>query len=54
MVLGKEVAIFDWEWGRILALREGQKIPCIILIWESIFGLPHKYQRLTRVLSLLV
>ena len=28
MVLGKKVAIFDWEWGRNLAPREGQKIPC--------------------------
>ena len=54
MVLGKEVAIFDWEWGRNSAPREGQKIPCIILIWESIFGLPHKHHRLTRIISLLV
>ena len=28
MVLGQKVAIFDWEWGRKLAPREGQKIPC--------------------------
>ena len=27
MVLGKKVAIFDWEWGRNSAPREGQKIP---------------------------
>ena len=27
MVLGKRVAIFDWEWGRNSAPREGQKIP---------------------------
>ena len=54
MVLGQEVAIFDWEWGRNLAPSEGQKIPCIIFIWESIFGLPHKYQRLTSILSSLV
>ena len=27
MVLGKKVAIFDWEWGRISAPRDGQKIP---------------------------
>ena len=27
MVLGKKVAIFDWEWGRNLAPREGLKIP---------------------------
>ena len=24
MVLGKNVAILDWEWGRNLAPREGQ------------------------------
>ena len=28
MVLGQKVAIFDWEWGRNSAPREGQKIPC--------------------------
>ena len=27
MVLGKKVAIFDWEWGRNSAPRDGQKIP---------------------------
>ena len=27
MVLGKKVAIFDWELGRNLAPREGQKMP---------------------------
>ena len=27
MVLGKKMAIFDWEWGRNLAPREGQKMP---------------------------
>ena len=27
MVLGKNVAIFDWEWGRNSAPREGQKMP---------------------------
>ena len=27
MVLGKKVAIFDWEWGRNSAPREGQKMP---------------------------
>ena len=39
MVLGKMVAILDWEWGRNSAPRDGQKSP-----WESIFfcivGLP--------------
>ena len=28
MLLGKNVAIFDWEWCRNLAPRDGQKIPC--------------------------
>ena len=27
MVLGKRVAIFNWEWGRNSAPREGQKMP---------------------------
>ena len=27
MVLEKKVAIFDWEWGRNSAPREGQKMP---------------------------
>ena len=27
MVLGKKVAIFDWERGQTSAPREGQKIP---------------------------
>ena len=31
MVLGKNVAIFDWEWDRNPAPRDGQKIPCISL-----------------------
>ena len=25
--IGKKVAIFEWEWGRNSALREGQKFP---------------------------
>ena len=29
MVLGKKVVIFDWEWGRNLAPRYGQKIPWV-------------------------
>ena len=28
MVLGKNVAISDWECGRNTAPREGQKLPC--------------------------
>ena len=31
MALGKNVAIFDWEWGRNSAPGEGQKIPCTFL-----------------------
>ena len=27
MVLGKKVAIFDWEWGQNSAPRDGQKRP---------------------------
>ena len=26
--IGKNVTIFDWEWGRNSAPGEGQKIPC--------------------------
>ena len=28
MVLGKKVAVFDWELGRKSAPRDGQKRPC--------------------------
>ena len=31
MVLGKKVAIFDWEWGRNSAPRDGQKAPGVKL-----------------------
>ena len=31
MVLGKKVAIFDWEWGRNSASREGQKIDAWVI-----------------------
>ena len=30
MVLGKKMAIFDWEWGRNSAPREGQIMPCTV------------------------
>ena len=30
MVLGKKVAIFDWEWGGNSAPREKQLPPCLI------------------------
>ena len=29
---GKNVPIFDWEWGRNAAPREGQKILCIEML----------------------
>ena len=32
MVLGKKVAIFDWELGRNSAPRDGQKRPCMVII----------------------
>ena len=32
MVLGKKVAIFDWEWGRNSAPRDGQKRPCSVYL----------------------
>ena len=35
MVLGKKVAIFDWEWGRNLAPREGQKMACLGCLLQS-------------------
>ena len=34
MVLGKKVAIFGWEWGRISAPRDGQKILCPLIFYE--------------------
>ena len=33
MVLGKKVAMFNWEWGRNSAPREGQKMPCLYVCW---------------------
>ena len=30
MVFGKKVAIFNWEWSRNSAPREGQNMPCIV------------------------
>ena len=36
MVLGKKVAIFDWEWGRNLAPKDRQKIPCKVFIMLNI------------------
>ena len=37
MVVGKKVAIFDWDWGGNSAPREWQKMPCL-LKQKSIFG----------------
>ena len=31
MVLGKKVAIFDWEWSRNSAPRDEQKRPCELI-----------------------
>ena len=36
MVMGKKVAIFDWEWGGNSAPGDGQKIP-LILNWIESF-----------------
>ena len=35
MVLGKKVAIFDWEWGRNSAPRDRQKVPCNCHKWRE-------------------
>ena len=40
MVLGKKVAIFDWECGRNSAPREEQKMPCNLLQINSINSFP--------------
>ena len=34
MVLGKNVAVFDWEWGRTSAPRDVQKILCLPLFFD--------------------
>ena len=36
MVLGKNVAIFYWEWGRNSAPVEGQKIPCVLVNYSLV------------------
>ena len=33
--IGKRVAILDWEWGGDSAPRDGQKIPCSSLYFNS-------------------
>ena len=30
--IGKKVAIFNWEWGPNSAPRDGQKIPCLVIL----------------------
>ena len=45
MVLRKKLAIFDWEWGRNSAPRDGQKIPCFPIgilgqVWYLIESMP--------------
>ena len=39
MVLGKKVDIFDREWGRNLARREGQKCPALFPIKRYVVGI---------------
>ena len=39
MVLGKNVAIFYWEWGRNLAPGEGQKMSCNMIIMNVLYDL---------------
>ena len=43
MVLGKQVAIFDWGWGRNSAPREGQKMPWITCNYQvfEVYQLSH-------------
>ena len=36
MVLGKKLAIFDWEWVLNSAPREGQKMPRYIVLFISL------------------
>ena len=38
MVLGKKMAISDWEWSRIWAPREGQKIPWLYVFYFQSFA----------------
>ena len=40
MVLGKNVTIFDWEWGRNSAPRDRQKRPCMVFYLKSRFTNP--------------
>ena len=35
MVLGKRVAIFDWEWGRNSAPRDGQKSHWVFTVCQG-------------------
>ena len=38
MILGKKVAIFDWEWGRNSAPKDGQKSPSMVKVfWITFF-----------------
>ena len=43
MVLGKKVAIFDWEWG-----RDRQKIPCYVA-WQFFSNLLYPFYILNAV-----
>ena len=51
MVLGKKVTIFDWEWGRNSAPRDGQKRPCISNTGTT--NVCNKYQNLMSWLKLI-
>ena len=49
-LIGKKVAIFDWEWGRNSTPREGQKIPCMFILGvmiarmiKSVIGMNNVY-----------
>ena len=48
IVLGKRVAIFDWEWSQNSAPRDGQKNPWYCILWlvlEIIVTGPDKQNR---------
>ena len=51
MVLGKKVANFDWELGRNLAPREGQKIIWLMMCLFSTLKQSLTYQKLKKKLK---
>ena len=50
-VLGKKVAIFDWEWGRNLAPREGQKKGWFCHVVAHTWQVPKSYEFATMLSS---